>query len=150
MTDRPRKGHPVAFRPENGGPPRSSSDSILGLRFTIEAAYGGRVLVDLVDLQPRRLAIGFAGALRRAAEPGGSIGAASVVKQHVQGYRRFFTYLRACASAVEGSEDLRAEHLDGFDADLETSGLTPIHRYTIIAKVINALRGIDTDSPGTG
>jgi hypothetical protein len=149
MTDRPRKGHPVAFRPENGVPPRSSSDSILGLRFTIEAAYGGRVLVDLVDLQPRRLAIGFAGALRRAAEPGGSIGAASVVKQHVQGYRRFFTYLRACASAVEGSEDLRAEHLDGFDADLEASGLTPIHRHTIIAKAINALRGIDTDSPGT-
>jgi hypothetical protein len=148
MTDRPRKGRPLAFRPENGVPPRSSSDSILGLRFAIEAAYGGRVLVDLLDLQPRRLAIGFAGALRRAAESGGSIGAASVVKQHVQGYRRFFTYLRAYAAAVEGSEDLRAEHLDGFNADLEAGGLSPIHRHTILAKAINALRGIDTDSPG--
>jgi len=147
MTNRPRKGRPLAFRPENGVAPQSSSDSILGLRFTIEAAYGGRVLVDLVGLQPRRLAIGFAGALRRAAEPGGSIGAASVIKQHVQGYRRFFAYLRACAPAVEGSEDLRAEHLDGFDADLEANGLTPIHRHTILAKAINALRGIDTDSP---
>jgi len=58
MTNRPRKGRPLAFRPENGVAPQSSSDSILGLRFTIEAAYGGRVLVDLVDLQPRRLAIG--------------------------------------------------------------------------------------------
>ncbi len=102
MTDRPRKSRPVAFHPENGVSPRSSSDSILGLRFTIEAAYGGRVLVDLVDLQPRRLAIGFAGALRRAAESGGSIGAASVVKQHVQGYRRLLTYMRAYSPALAG------------------------------------------------
>ena len=148
MTDRPRNGRPVTFRWENSLPACSSSDPILGLRFTIEAAYGGRVLVDLIDLQPRRLAIGFAGALRRAAEPGGSIGAASVVKQHVQGYRRFFTYLRAYAPAVDGPEDLRAEHLDGFHADLEARGLTPIHRHTILAKAINALRGIDADRPG--
>jgi len=148
MTDRPRNGRPVTFRWENSLPACSSSDPILGLRFTIEAAYGGRVLVDLIDLQPRRLAIGFAGALRRAAEPDGSIGAASVVKQHVQGYRRFFTYLRAYAPAVDGPEDLRAEHLDGFHADLEARGLTPIHRHTILAKAINALRGIDADRPG--
>jgi hypothetical protein len=146
MTDRPRKGHSVAFRLENGVAARVPSDSILGLRFTIEAAYGGRVLVDLVDLQPRRLVIAFAGALRRAAEPGGSIGAASVVKQHIQGYRRFFTYLCAHAPIVDGPEDLRAEHIDGFHTDLEARGLTPIHRHTILAKTINALRGVRPDT----
>ena len=148
MTGRPRKGRPVGFRHEDGVSSRSSSDTVVGLRFTIAAAYGGRVLVDLVDLQPRCLAIAFAGALRQAAELGGSIGAASVVRQHIQGYRRFFTYLRAQAPTVDGPADLGAEHLDSFHADLEARGLTPIHRHTILAKVINALRRIDTDSPG--
>lgn len=52
MTVRPRKGRPVAFRRED--PSCSSSNTIVGLRFTVAAAYGGRVLVDLVDIQPRR------------------------------------------------------------------------------------------------
>jgi hypothetical protein len=56
--------------------------------------------------------------------------------------------LRAHAPTVDGPADLRAEHLDGFNADLEAHGLTPIHRHTILAKAINALRGIDADSPG--
>jgi len=37
---------------------------------------------------------------------------------------------------------------DGFNADLEAHGLTPIHRTPSLAKAINALRGIDADSPG--
>jgi hypothetical protein len=42
-------------------------DPVLGLKFTIEARHGGTVLIDMAALDPRPLAIAFAGALRRSA-----------------------------------------------------------------------------------
>src|SRR3546814_4099960 len=62
---------------------------MLGLKFTMEARHGGTVLVDMAALDPRPLAIAFAGALRRSAALGGPIDAASVIKQYVQVYRHF-------------------------------------------------------------
>lgn len=148
MTSRPRKGRRVSFTPFDGAQPDNVPDGIAGLRFTVEARYGGCVPIDLVDLRPRPLAIAFAGALRRAAGLGGSLGAASSVKQHVQGYRRFFAYLREHAPTVDGIADLRAAHLDRFEAALEADGCSPINRHTILAKAVNALRSIESDRPG--
>lgn len=148
MSDRARKGVPVCFTPSDGAQPSHVPDPVAGLRFTIEARYGGSVRVDLTDVQPRALAIAFAGALRRGAGLGGALGAASVIKQHLQGYHRFFRYLREHAPAIAGPADLKAKDLDGFEAALEANGLTPIHRHTVLAKTINALRAIDADRPG--
>jgi hypothetical protein len=148
VNERPRKGRPVAFTRADGVEPESQAGSVTGLRFTIEARYGGAVLVDLVDLRPRPLAITFAGALRRAAGLGGTLGAASTVKQHVAAYRRFFAYLCEHAPSVRSLADLRASHLDGYEAMLEASGRSPINRHTIIAKPILALRAINAEHPG--
>jgi hypothetical protein len=148
VSRRPRKGAPVQFAAADGVTPPHRSDSILGLRFNIEARYGGIVEVDFTDLQPRSLAVAFAGALRRQSEIGGSLGAASTIKQHMQGYRRFFAYLRQKSPAAKTAADIGAEDIDGFEASLEAIGMTPIHRHIILAKTILALRSIDADRPG--
>ena len=147
MTGRPRKGTSVRFAPTDGIVPERASDPVRGLRFKIEARYGGIVEVDLADLHPRPLAIAFAGALRRQSGLGGSLGARSTIKQHLQAYLKFFAYLRE-HSKVETPADLRADDLDGYEDFLEASGMKPIHRHIVLAKAILALRSIDADQPG--
>ena len=147
MNRRPSRGISVHFDAADGTLPTQSSDPVLGLRFDIEARFGGVVRVDLTDLHPRALAIAFAGALRRQAELGGSLGAATSIKQHVRAYRRFFAYLEGHSSATRAS-DLRAEDIDGYETFLEAGGMKPIHRHTVIAKAILALRSIESDQPG--
>ena len=145
MTERPRKGRPVAFAPIT--PQRPQPDPVLGLKFTIEARHGGTALIDMTELDPRPLAITFAGALRRSAALGGSIGAASVIKQYVQSYRRFFAWLADDAPMVAGVSDLRAAHIDGFASALERRGMGTIYRHITLGKVINTLRAIQADQP---
>ena len=112
---KPRKGRRVVFGKTLELRPRL----LAGLRFTIEAAYGGTVLVDFVALRPRRLALAFAAALRTASDVGGPLGAASTIKQHAQAYPSFFDYLQVHARQVSGPDDLRRAHIDGFEAWLE-------------------------------
>ncbi|BBB11093.1 hypothetical protein [Sphingopyxis sp. FD7] len=145
MSERPRKGRPVSFAPIT--PERPQPDPVLGLKFAIEARHGGTVLVDMTALDPRPLAIAFAGALRRSAALGGAIGAASVIKQYIQVYRHFFTWLGDEAPKVAGVSDLRAAHIDGFASALERRGMSPIHRHITVSKVINTLRAIEADRP---
>jgi len=147
MRGRPRKGTSVRFAPADGVVPAHAGDQVLGLRFDIEARYGGTVEVDLTNLRPRALAIAFAGAVRRQAELGGSLGARSTIKHHITAYHKFFAYLRA-NSHVTKPADLRAQDIDGFEASLEAAGMTPIHRHTVLAKAVLALRSIDIDQPG--
>ena len=71
MSGRPRKGRPVIFASITPEPQKP--DPVLGLKFTIEARYGGTVLVDMTRFNPRPLAIAFAGALRRLAALGGPL-----------------------------------------------------------------------------
>ena len=132
MSKRPRKGRPVAFAPITPEPPQP--DLVLGLKFTIEARHGGTVLVDMTGLHPRPLAIAFAGALRRSAALGGSIGAASVIKQYLQVYRHFFAWLADEAPKVAGIRDLRATHIDGFSSTLERLGKSAINRHIKIGR----------------
>src|SRR3546814_10012112 len=105
---------------------------MLGLKFTMEARHGGTVLVDMTALDPRPLAIAFAGALRRSAALGGPIGAASVIKQYVQVYRHFFVWLADEGLTVVGVSDLRAVPIDGFASRSEehTSELQSLMRIT--------------------
>jgi hypothetical protein len=141
---RPRKGQRVSFTRADGQPPAQRSDSVTGLRFTVDTAHGGTALIDLVELRPRRLALAFASALREITP--------TVVRttaiQHVNGLKRFFRFLNETAAKVEGPEQLRAEHIDGFERWLEAQGVTTIHRHTILAKAIIALRTIDASEPG--
>lgn len=146
MRGRPRKGTSVRFAPADGISPVHSSDQILGLRFNIEARYGGTVRVDLADVHPRAFAIAFAGALRRQSELGGSLGARSSIKGHLNAHLRFFAYI--CEhSAAKTPADLRAADIDGYEDFLEASGMKPIFQHIVLAKVILALRSIDADQP---
>lgn len=145
MTGRPRKGRPVAFAPITPEPQKP--DPVLGLKFTIEARHGGTVLVDMAALDPRPLAIAFAGALRRSAALGGPIGAASVIKQYVNAYRLFFAWLGDEALNVASVGDLRAVQIDGFASVLEQRGMGAIHRHITVGKIINTLRAIEADRP---
>ncbi|OWV83319.1 hypothetical protein ATY75_26240 [Rhizobium sp. N122] len=146
MRGRPRKGTAVRFAPADGVVLPHASDPVLGLRFNIEARYGGSVEVDLVGEHPRPFALAFAGALRRQSELGGPLGARSTIKQHLQAYLRFFAYLRE-HSTVKTPADLRADDIDGYEDFLAFVGMTPIHRHTVLAKAILALRSIDADQP---
>jgi plasmid stabilization system protein ParE len=145
MSERPRKGRPVAFA--TIAPTSAQADPVLGLKFTVEARHGGTVLIDMTALDPRPLAIAFAGALRRSAALGGPIGAASVIKQYVRVFRIFFAWLAKAAPEAIGASDLRAEHIDRFAAALERSGMGAIHRHTTVSKIVNMLRAIDADRP---
>jgi hypothetical protein len=147
VTGRPRRGTSVRFAPADGIAPAHASDRVLGLRFNIKARYGGTLEVDLTGVHPRPFAIAFAGALRRQSELGGPLGARSTIKQHFQAYLRFFAYLREHSTAKKPA-DLRADDIDGYEQFLEAGGMTPIHRHTVLAKAILALRSIDADQPG--
>jgi hypothetical protein len=149
MTGRPTKGRPVRFAPGDGATREAQPDVVTGLRFTIEPRHGGAVRVDVVDLEPRPLALAFAAALRRSCEPGGAIGAASVAKQHLLALRRFCGFLREAAPTVMGPADLRGAHVDDFEGALEAAGLRPIHRHTVLGKVLGSLRDIAADKPGS-
>lgn len=147
MTRRPRKGSSVRFTPTDGVAPAHAADPVRGLRFNIEARYGGTAEVNLVGERPRAIAVAFAGALRRQSQLGGSLGARSTIKQHLSAYLRFFAYLRE-HSTVKTPADLRTDDIDRYEDFLEAGGMTPIHRHTVLAKAILALRAIDADQPG--
>ena len=114
------------------------------MRFTVDTAHGGSALIDLVELRPRRLALAFGSALRDLAPTM----VRTTVIQHVNGLKRFFQFLNETAPKVDGPEHLRVEHIDGFESWLEAQGVTTIHRHTILAKAIIALRTVDASRPG--
>ena len=52
------------------------------------------------------------------------------------------------ARPVAGIETLRARHVDGFEGWLEAGGLTRIHLFTVLVKIVGVLRQVAIDSPG--
>lgn len=144
MTVRPARGRRVRFAAEDGAS-REAPDGVAGLRLKLEARHGGTVLVDLVDLQPRALALAFAAALQHQAGLGGPLGAAGSIRQDVRAYRRCFYCLRAQDPAIRWPSDLRAGHIDGFEAMRVGAGHTAIYRHATLSKPINALRVIARD-----
>ena len=148
MKKQPRKGRQVRFTEADGVLPPHVGDPVVGLRFNIEARYGGVVRVDLTGFRPRPLAIAFAAALRRQAELGGRLGAAKTIQQHIHAYHSFFAYLRDHSSATR-PRDLHAHNLDKFEIFLKANGKSTIRTHTILAKIICALRSINADRPGT-
>lgn len=143
---RPRRGHRVAFARDDCDEPRPAN--VTGLRFTIAAQLGGYVDLDFVDLQPRRLALAFAKALLLLSGPGGSTRSRSTIIHHIYGYKSFFAYLADAARDVRALEDLRPEHVDGFETWLEAKGLKPLFRHSILCRPVLALRTLDDDDPG--
>lgn len=147
MSARPRKGRRVGFDPGEGAVPATPRDAVAGLRFTIVAQHGGSVLVDFTSLRPRGLALAFARALRGLAGFGGPLGVRSTVKAYATSLPRFFQYLAAARERVSGPQDIRARHVDGFEAWLEAQGLSRPHLFTVLVKVVAVLRQVATDDP---
>lgn len=147
MTGRRRKGHRLIFQRDDGAAVPDDSDPVAGLRFTIAAQHGGNALIDFAGLKPRRLALAFARALRQLAAPGGPLGARTTVKAYAVSMPRFFTYLLEAQEPIAGPEDLRGRHVDGFEAWLEADGLSRIHLFTVLVKLIAVLRQIAADAP---
>lgn len=141
---RPRRGQRVSFASGVYKPSAKRPDAVTGLRFTVDTVHGGAALIDLVELRPRRLALAFGSALREIAPTM----VRTTVIQHVNGLKRFFKFLNETAPKVDGHQHLRADHIDGFESWLEAQGVTTIHRHTIVAKTVIALRTIDAGRPG--
>ena len=148
MSGRPRKGRQVAFSREDGNAVSPDPDPVIGLRFTISAQNGGEALIDFTALRPRRLALAAGRALRHLAAPGGPLGARSTVKAFAVTIPKFFAYLADTGELVAGIETLRARHVDGFEGWLEARGLTRIHLFTVLVKIVGVLRQVAIDSPG--
>ncbi len=146
MSGRPRKGHRVAFGRDDSLAIPSDPDPIAGLRFTIAAQNGGEARIDFTALRPRRLALAAARALRHLAAPGGPLGARMTVMAYAVTVPKFFAYLGESREPVDGISALQARHVDRFEAWLEARGLTRIHLYTLLAKVVGVLRQIAIDS----
>lgn len=147
MNERPRRGRPIAFAPATL-PEHKQADPVAGLRFTIDALYGGTVLIDMTALNPRPIAIAFAGALRRFATLGGSIGSTGGIKDYLVVYHHFFTWLAAAAPKVNVLSDMRMGHIDSFDRDLEQRR-SEGRGYIMVSKIINTLRDIEVDRPNS-
>jgi hypothetical protein len=139
---RPRRGHRVTFTADDAVPPTEPADPFTGLRFTITAQNGGDALVDYTALQPRRLALACARALHRLSAPGGPLTVRSTIRAYVLTVPQFFAYLAEIGDRIDGPEDLQAQHIDGFEAWLEARGLTRIHLFTVLLKVVATLRQI--------
>lgn len=139
---RPRRGSRVTFTASDAGLPIEPVNSVTGLRFIITAQNGGDALVDYTALQPRRLALACARALRHLGAPGGPLTVRSTIKAYAVTLPRFFAYLAQTRNCIGGPEDLRADHLDGFEAWLEAEGLTRTHLFTVLVKVVAILRRV--------
>ena len=142
---RPRRGRRVSFDADDGAVPVEPVDSITGLHFTITAQNGGNALIDYTRLKPRRLALAVARALRQLGAPGGPLTVRSTVKAYAVTLPRFFAYLAQTRDGIGGPEDLRAHHVDGFEAWLEAEGLSRTHLFTVLVKVVATLRRIAAD-----
>jgi hypothetical protein len=143
--NRPRRGKRVSFRADEGATCVETADTVTGLRFTIAAQNGGDALIDYTGLKPRRLALAFARALRQLGAPGGPLTVRSTIKAYAATLPRFFAYLAQAGDCVGGPEDLQAHHVDGFEAWLEAEGLSRIHLFTVLVKVIAMLRQVAAD-----
>lgn len=139
---RPRRGRRVSFHADDGAAPIEPADSVTGLRFTITAQNGGDALIDYTQLKPRRLALAVARALRQLGASGGPLTVRSTIKAYAVTLPRFFAYLAQTRNRIGGPEDLRAHHVDGFEAWLEAEGLSRTHLFTVLVKVVATLRRI--------
>ena len=102
---RPRRGQRVAFTPADDMSAQHS-DTVIGLRFTVDTAHGGSALIDLVELRPRRLTLAFGAALREIAP---SMVRTTVI-QHVNGLKRFFAFLNKTAPNIAARKTANSQH----------------------------------------
>ena len=112
---RPRRGRRVSFTRADAESSPQQTNTVVGLRFTVEAAHGGSALIDFVHLRPRRLALAFASALRELAPTV----VRSTLIQHANGLKRFFGFLKDTAAKPDGPEqpvgaDPARQQRDGF------------------------------------
>ena len=142
MTGSPRKGRKVSFEQDGATQGADPWDQVSALRFTIDPPYGGGVLVDFTTLRPRGLALAFARGLFSLVAPRGPIIVRTTVKAYTNTLPRFFAYLATTTDRIDGPADLRARHIDGFEAWLEAAGKSRVHLPTVVAKIV----AVDADT----
>lgn len=147
MTGSPRKGRKVSFEQDGATQGADPWTQVRALRFTIDPPYGGELLVDFTALRPRGLALAFAHGLFSLVAPRGPIIVRTTVKAYTNTLPHFFTYLATTSDRINGPVDLRARHIDGFEAWLEAAGKSRVHLPTVVAKIVAVLRRIATDTP---
>jgi len=147
MTAAPRKGRKVGFEGQTTEPEPDPWLQISTLRFTIAPPYGGEVLVDFARLHPRGLALAFARGLFMLVAPRGPVAVRSSIKTYMTQLPSFFAYLAGTGDRISGPADLRASHIDGYEAWLEAQGKSRGHAPTFVAKVVSVLRRIASDQP---
>ena len=148
MTAAPRKGRRVSFAAQAASLEVDPWSQVSTLRFTIDPPHGGEVLVDFSGLRPRGLALAFARGLFMVVAPRGPVTVRSSIKTYAIQLPRFFDYLAETGDRIEGPADLRASHIDGFEAWLEARGKSRRHAPTFVAKVVAVLRRFASDQPG--
>lgn len=144
----PRKGRRVSFAAQAASLEVDPWSRVSTLRFTIDPPHGGEVLVDFSGLRPRGLALAFARGLFMVVAPRGPVTVRSSIKTYAIQLPRFFDYLAETGDRIEGPADLRASHIDGFEAWLEARGKSRRHAPTFVAKVVAVLRRFASDQPG--
>ncbi len=138
-----RKGRPVSFAPDAGADPEAASSAdVLGLRFEIIPRTGKPLLLDYRDLQPRPMAIAFAGTIRELSALGGPLRARATIQTYKNEGRLFFRFLQAELPKISHPEQLLADHIDQFEDWLSRIGKTRVHLQTILSKTILILRAI--------
>jgi hypothetical protein len=119
------------------------------LRFEARPIHGGRLIVDLTSLGRPDLARRFAQAIWRACQIGGGIGSVWTLKAYVTSIKNFFKYLDAEYAQMNRVEKIDAAHIDNFERWLKAEGFSPILRHQSLSKIINCLRQMEQDAPGT-
>jgi hypothetical protein len=113
----------------------------------IDPPYGGGVLVDFTTCCAR---VAWRSPLPAACSslvaPRGPIIVRTTVKTYTNTLPRFFAYLATTTDRIDGPADLRARHIDGFEAWLEAAGKSRVHLPTYVAKIVAVLRRIATDT----
>jgi hypothetical protein len=80
--------------------------------------------------------------LRRLAGPGGPLAVRSTVMTYACTLPKFFAYLADAKDRLDTPEHLDGRHIDGFEAWLEAMGKSRVYVFTLLLKVVAALREI--------
>lgn len=140
MTDRAHKGRRVDFSATTADSDAQPPTIITDLRFMIMPERGRELPLNFAPFGAPRLALAFANGLRRLSRPPATVRSRSTLWAYANTVRRFFVYLRESAPSVDGIEDLRANHIDGFELWIEATGCARTTTYCLLMQLLSVLR----------
>lgn len=144
----PRPGRRASFPEHLPDPGPAAVIAVAARRFEITLA-GRTATMDLTRLPGRApLARSFTQALWQACQVGGPAGTVRTAMSLAEAIHRFWRYLDATGSLVQGLAEMDAATIEGFDVWMDESGLHPNNRLHLMGKVVMLLRLADAGEPG--